>query len=148
MKISLKAARVNANMTILEAAEKLGIGKDSLINWEKEPWNISALYQRKISEVYGLPIDMINFFPTNIEFNSINDSNDQKERRIEMEGKEERVTLKMLVELIRKLDNEQRKKLYYLLLGNELREDQIESMYFLMAWRSSWERSRQAIRIF
>lgn len=74
MKISLKAARVNANMTILEAAEKLGIGKDSLINWEKEPWNISALYQRKISDVYGLPIDMINFFPTNIEFNSINDS--------------------------------------------------------------------------
>ena len=40
-----------------------------------------------------------------------------------MEGKEERITLKMLVELIRKLDNEQRKKLYYLLLGNELRED-------------------------
>lgn len=37
--------------------------------------------------------------------------------------KEERITLKMLVELIRKLDNEQRKKLYYLLLGNELRED-------------------------
>lgn len=44
-------------------------------------------------------------------------------KELQMEGKEERVTLKMLVELIRKLDNEQRKKLYYLLLGNELRED-------------------------
>lgn len=71
LKISLRAARVNANLTLLEAAEKLGIGKDTLIKWEKEPWNISALYQQKISEVYSIPIDMINFFPDLIEFNSI-----------------------------------------------------------------------------
>lgn len=73
MKISLKAARVNANLTLIEAAAMLGIGKDTLIKWEREPWNISALYQKRISEVYSIPIDMINFFPNGIELDSIID---------------------------------------------------------------------------
>lgn len=73
MKISLKAARVNANLTLIEAATMLGIGKDTLIKWEREPWNISALYQKRISEVYSIPIDMINFFPKGIELDSIID---------------------------------------------------------------------------
>lgn len=73
MKISLKAARVNANLTLIDAAAMLGIGKDTLIKWEREPWNISALYQKRISEVYSIPIDMINFFPNGIELDSIID---------------------------------------------------------------------------
>lgn len=63
-KISLKAARVNANLTIKEAAKKLGIAVGTLVKWEREPWNISALYQGKISEVYSISIDSINFFYT------------------------------------------------------------------------------------
>lgn len=61
-KISLKAARVNANLTMVEAAKKLGIAVSTLVKWEKEPWNISALYQNKISEAYSISIDAIDFF--------------------------------------------------------------------------------------
>lgn len=61
-KISLKAARVNANMTMVEAAKELGIAVSTLVKWEKEPWKISALYQSKISDVYKISIDSIDFF--------------------------------------------------------------------------------------
>ncbi|MBS6063741.1 MAG: helix-turn-helix transcriptional regulator [Peptostreptococcaceae bacterium] len=61
LKISLKAARVNAELTIINAAKIIGIGKDTLIKWEKEPWKVNALYQKKISEAYEFPIDHIKF---------------------------------------------------------------------------------------
>lgn len=62
-KISMKAARVNADLIIVEAAKKIGIGKDTLMKWEKNPGLVNPLYQEKISEVYKIPIDMINFYP-------------------------------------------------------------------------------------
>lgn len=65
MQISLRAARVNARLTIKEAAPKIGIGKDTLIRWEKEPWRVSALFQQRISKAYKMPIDNINFLPKN-----------------------------------------------------------------------------------
>ena len=61
VKISLRAARVNAGLTLLDAAEKLGIGKDRLIKWENNPGLVNPIYQAKIPEVYGLPIDCIFF---------------------------------------------------------------------------------------
>lgn len=61
VKISLKAARVNANLTILEAAKQLGIGKDTLIKWEKNPDRVQPRYQKIISSVYKMPIDDIFF---------------------------------------------------------------------------------------
>jgi DNA-binding XRE family transcriptional regulator len=61
VKISLKAARVNANLTLLDAAKKLGIGKDTLSKWEKNPARIQLRYQKVISEVYKMPIDDIFF---------------------------------------------------------------------------------------
>lgn len=61
VKISLRAARVNAGLTLLEAAEKLGIGKDRLIKWENNPGLVNSIYQAKIQEVYGLPLDCIFF---------------------------------------------------------------------------------------
>ena len=33
--ITLKAARVNAGFRIIDAAKLIGIGKDTLIKWEK-----------------------------------------------------------------------------------------------------------------
>lgn len=33
MQITLKAARVNAGLTILEAAKEIGVGKDTIIKW-------------------------------------------------------------------------------------------------------------------
>ena len=61
IKISLKAARVNSGLGILDAAPKIGVGKDTLIKWERNPEIVSPIFQKKISEVYKLPIDMIFF---------------------------------------------------------------------------------------
>lgn len=36
-KISLKAARVNANLVLIAAAAKIGVGKDTLMKWERKP---------------------------------------------------------------------------------------------------------------
>ncbi len=63
LRITLKAARVNADLTLLEAAKRIGIGKDTLIKWEKAPWNVSALNQAAISNAYGVRIDDIKFLP-------------------------------------------------------------------------------------
>lgn len=60
-KITLKAARVNANYTLIEAAKAIGIGKDTLIKWERTPDIVQPRYQKIISEVYQLPIEAIFF---------------------------------------------------------------------------------------
>lgn len=35
MKVTLKAARINAGLTQAEAAQKLNVSKDSISNWER-----------------------------------------------------------------------------------------------------------------
>lgn len=69
IQISLKAARVNAGLTILKAAKSIGIGKDTLMKWEKNPWLVNTLYQQRIAETYSIPIDFI-FFGQSLENNS------------------------------------------------------------------------------
>ena len=69
IQISLKAARVNAGLTILKAAKSIGIGKDTLMKWEKNPWLVNTLYQQRIAETYCIPIDFI-FFGQVLENNS------------------------------------------------------------------------------
>ena len=61
VKISLKAARVNAKLTVIEAAKAIGIGKDRLLKWESEPDLVPPIWQKKIGEVYNFPIDNIFF---------------------------------------------------------------------------------------
>ena len=61
VKISLKAARVNAKLTVIEAAKAIGIGKDRLLKWESEPDLVPPIWQKKIGEVYNFPIDNILF---------------------------------------------------------------------------------------
>lgn len=59
VKISLKAARVNAKLNLIPAAKLIGIGKDTLIKWEKNPELVNPLWQKRIAEVYKCPIDCI-----------------------------------------------------------------------------------------
>lgn len=59
--ISLKAARVNANLSQQEAAKKLGISKATLQNYESGQTVPDILISRKIEEVYDFPIDYIFF---------------------------------------------------------------------------------------
>lgn len=64
IKISLAAARVNANLTQAEAAKCLRVSKKTIINWEKgisEPKMSQVL---EISKLYNLPENYI-FLPTN-----------------------------------------------------------------------------------
>ena len=61
IQISLKAARVNAGLTLLEAAKAIGIGKDTVMKWERHPEYVNSLFQAKISHAYKIPIDCIRF---------------------------------------------------------------------------------------
>lgn len=63
IKISIKAARVNAGYTIVEAAKKLGISPSTLVSWEKNPEKISAANQEKIGVVYRISTGNIIFLP-------------------------------------------------------------------------------------
>lgn len=60
-KISLRAARVNANLSQDEAAKKLGINKWKLLKWEKDPSLVKVKYLPRIEEVYKYPTDYIFF---------------------------------------------------------------------------------------
>ncbi len=63
-RITLKAARVNADLSQQEAAKRLGISKATLQNYEAGNTVPDILMSRKIEDVYGFPIDYI-FFGTN-----------------------------------------------------------------------------------
>ena len=63
MNISLKAARVNAELRQCDAAEKLSVDKATIINWEKGRSAPRADQLRSLSELYGVPMDYI-FLPT------------------------------------------------------------------------------------
>nr|DAY89883.1 MAG TPA: Helix-turn-helix XRE-family like protein [Caudoviricetes sp.] len=65
LKITLKAARVNAGFTVREAAKKLNVSPSTIIAWEKNPEKINALYQSKISDAYDVDVDNIIFLPQN-----------------------------------------------------------------------------------
>lgn len=59
--ITLKAARVNANLTLAQASKELGISVGTLIKWEKYPGDLTPNQQLKIGQVYNFPTDYIYF---------------------------------------------------------------------------------------
>lgn len=59
--ISMVAARVNANMTQQEAAEKLGISKATLQNYEAGRTTPDWEMVHKIGDVYQFPHEYIFF---------------------------------------------------------------------------------------
>lgn len=62
IKISLAAARVNANLTQQEVAERMKVSKNTVIKWEKgkSALKVSELYS--LSQLYKIPIENI-FLP-------------------------------------------------------------------------------------
>ncbi|MFR5945566.1 MAG: helix-turn-helix domain-containing protein [Megamonas funiformis] len=67
--ITLKAARVNAGFRIIDAAKLIGIGKDTLIKWEKNSELVNPIMQQKISSIYKIPREYIFFWQnTRIKF--------------------------------------------------------------------------------
>lgn len=61
VKLSLKAARVNAGMSQAEAAEKLGVAVSTLRNWEAGKTYPTMPRIDKICEVYGVDFDILFF---------------------------------------------------------------------------------------
>ena len=61
LKISLRAARVNAGLTITEAAEKLNVNRSTIINWEKNRTYPTVEHMTRLSTLYGISSDYIFF---------------------------------------------------------------------------------------
>ena len=59
MKISMKAARVNAGLSQKEAALKIGVTKDTLGNWERGKSFPSTKYIPLIEKTYNVGYDYI-----------------------------------------------------------------------------------------
>lgn len=60
-KISLRAARENANLTLKEAAAEIGISVATLHKWEHDSSSVKISQVNKIEEVYKYPIEYIFF---------------------------------------------------------------------------------------
>lgn len=65
MAITLKAARVNQNMTQSQAARKIGVSKYTLSNWERGISYPSARHIRRIESVYSVRYDDLIFLQKN-----------------------------------------------------------------------------------
>ena len=62
MSITLKAARVNMQLTQTEAAKKLGIAVDTLRQYENGKTFPDVPMIRKIEDLYSVSYNDINFF--------------------------------------------------------------------------------------
>lgn len=62
LQISLAAARVNAGYTQSEVAKKMGVTKQTVVNWEKGITEPKLPQGRKLSALYRIPLDNI-FLP-------------------------------------------------------------------------------------
>lgn len=65
MQITLKAARMNANLTRKEAVKRIGVIVDTIGNWERARSFPNALQISKIEEVYRIRYDNLIFLPRN-----------------------------------------------------------------------------------
>lgn len=61
LKISLKAARVNAELTQREAAKRIGVSREALQTYESGKTIPNWDVVNRIKDVYGIPLDFISF---------------------------------------------------------------------------------------
>ena len=59
LKISLAAARVNAELSQREVAKMLEVGTQTILNWEKGKVAIPAFQLERLAEIYQIPIENI-----------------------------------------------------------------------------------------
>lgn len=65
LKISLKAARINAGLSQKVAAKLLKVSNKTLQSWESGKTSPGAKYIDAICELYHVSYNDINFLPTN-----------------------------------------------------------------------------------
>ena len=61
IRIILPAVRANAKMTQQEWADNLGVDKSTVFNWESGKSEPQYTHLRKMSELSGIPMDLIFF---------------------------------------------------------------------------------------
>lgn len=59
MKVSLKAARINADMTQDQACKAMNIAKSTLISWEQKKTFPTAIQLSKLCNLYNCTMDDI-----------------------------------------------------------------------------------------
>lgn len=64
LRMSIRAARVNVNLSQKEAAEHLGVSNKTLGSWENGITYPPADKIPEICELYGVSYDDLNFLPT------------------------------------------------------------------------------------
>jgi DNA-binding XRE family transcriptional regulator len=64
LKISLAAARVNAEMTQEDVAKEMHVSKNTVVNWEKGKSEPTISQSRELSKLYNMPLEYI-FYPNN-----------------------------------------------------------------------------------
>ena len=62
LQITLAAARVNAGMTQEDVAKRMGISKQTIVNWEKGKTSLSVANLEMLSKLYRISKDYI-FLP-------------------------------------------------------------------------------------
>lgn len=62
MAITMKAARVNAQLTQRQAANAVGISKNTLCNYEKGKSIPKVDIAKKLADLYGMRVSDIIFF--------------------------------------------------------------------------------------
>lgn len=61
LRITLEAARINAGLTQAEVAEKLGVSRSTVINWELHRTSPSVSQANALCALYKRPYDSIIF---------------------------------------------------------------------------------------
>ena len=61
IRISLAAARVNAELTQEQVAKKMNVGKQKIVDWEKGKTEPKVSEAVKLSDLYGIPLENIFF---------------------------------------------------------------------------------------
>ena len=62
LRISLAAARVNAEMTQEDVAREMHVSKNTVVNWEKGKLEPTISQSRELSKLYNMPLEYI-FLP-------------------------------------------------------------------------------------
>lgn len=62
LQITMKAARVNADLTQNEAASRIGVDRTTIVKWESGKTIPSVPKLKMMAEVYGISVDNI-FLP-------------------------------------------------------------------------------------
>lgn len=63
VKLTLKAARINAGLSQKEAASKLGVTEDTLSNYERGKSYPNVILLKEIERVYGVSYNNLIFLP-------------------------------------------------------------------------------------